>query len=116
GMSNPRFFFMEGVMGEATIVRKIMAAIKEAYPRSYCRKLSDRHTRGLPDILAIVPTSLAFPQACLTVFVETKAPGGRVSEIQKVELARIKLAGATAIVARDVATVMGLLQKMGAIA
>ncbi len=101
-------------MGEATIVRKIIAAIREKYKRAYVRKLSDRHQRGLPDILAVVPTALAYPQACLTVFVETKTMKGKTSKIQDVELSRIKLAGGTAIVARDVETVLALLEQMGA--
>jgi len=61
-------------MRESTIVRQIIAAVKRDYPTAWVRKLADRYTRGLPDLLIC--------WAGYTLFVEVKRPGGKLATIQ----------------------------------
>jgi hypothetical protein len=89
-------------MSEATLVRRIKKAVKAAYPRAFVAKLADRHTRGLPDLLILLPG--------VTLFVETKAPGGKLSPIQRAVHEEIERAGGYVLVARSVEDVLRCLE------
>jgi hypothetical protein len=108
-------------MSESTIVRTIIKAVKAKYPRAYVRKLSDRFTRGVPDILIVVHCSQAMgkwfyqDEFCGVLFVETKTKKGRLSKLQGIELASIQENGGEAIIARDADTVLAKLEAMGAV-
>lgn len=111
-------------MRESTIVRKIMVAIRKRYPTAYVRKLSDRYTRGLPDILVVAKCADASYQfggqsfrVCVSaiLFVETKTPKGRVDQLQLNEAEEIEEAGGQHLFARDVETVLAKLKEMGAV-
>lgn len=95
-------------MRESNILHAIMKAVAHREPKAYVRKLADRHTRGLPDLLIIVPTIYGPIQ----FFVETKTRDGRLSPIQVAEHEKIEQAGGTVIVARDVQTVLDALEVM----
>jgi len=105
-------------MSEALIVRNIIAGVKKRYPNAYVRKLAERFNRGMPDILII------FKRHCFnehfiagTLFVETKAKGGRMSPIQHAEhekIRRVEAAGCDVVIARDTETVLHKLLDMGA--
>ena len=107
-------------MREAAIVRKIIAAVRQRYPHAWCRKLADRYSRGLPDILIVVQCSGALGDGHSeewsgTLFVETKTVDGVPSKIQEAELDEIRRAGAEAIVATSAQEVIDKLKDMGAI-
>ena len=63
-------------MRESSLVRRIIAAIEREYSESWVRKLADAHTRGLPDLLVILPGAFVF-------FIEVKRPGGRKRALQE---------------------------------
>ena|SRR6185503_818755 len=108
-------------MRESGLVRKIKKAVEEKYPRAYCRKLADRFTRGLPDLLILVPVFRKMAgrvwgvEATLTLMVETKTQDGRLSPIQIAEHEAITKSGGVVLVARDVETVLAYLEEQGAI-
>ncbi len=85
-------------MKESTIVARIMKAIRQRYPTAYVRKISDRFTRGIPDIVACVRGH--------AIFIEVKKPGGKLSAIQRKELREIDKAAGHACVAASVDDVM----------
>lgn len=110
-------------MRESALVRKIKAAVKAQWPTAYVRKLADRQTRGLPDLLIVVPRDMRHlshsrPLSGITIFVETKTATGKVAAIQNAEQSDINVtlncANVKAIVARDVETVINKLREMGA--
>lgn len=102
-------------MKESSLVSKIIAAVKVKYPNAYVRKLSDRFTRGIPDILIIVGTHQYSEYGSMTLMVETKIKNGKLSKLQEIELKSICYAGGEAISAYDVETVMAKLEEMGAV-
>lgn len=103
-------------MKESALVTKIIKAVKLKYPKAYVRKLSDRYSRGLPDILIIVKANVCVSEEYhLTVFVETKVADGVASKIQISEMFAIEKAGASVLIARNVDTVLSFLAAMGAI-
>lgn len=79
-------------MKESVLVQKTMKEIKARWPYSFVVKLSDRFTRGLPDILAII--------AGRCLFVEVKTDIGTLSPIQLATHERIGLAGINTYVLR----------------
>ena len=89
-------------MSESTIVRSIIREVRRAYPKAYVRKLSDRFTRGLPDILIVLPW--------ITLFVETKTKKGKPSTIQLHEAKSIKNAGGIIMIATDPKDVMEVIR------
>ncbi len=106
-------------MRESTIVAKIMKAVKQKYPKSYCRKLADRFTRALPDILIQLPVEFKQEKSwpvliSATLFVETKTLKGRAAKLQELERELILAAGGHHCFARDVETVMAELERLGA--
>jgi len=101
---------------EAALVRKIVAAVRKKYPRAYVRKIADRYTRGLPDLIVLFwsERGLAVPEA-ETLWVEAKAPGGRLSKIQEAEHESIRAAGGTVLVALSVDDVLHIMAELGAV-
>lgn len=95
-------------MKESYLVNKIIKAVRAKYPTAYVRKLSDRFTRGLPDILIIMPTGVG---RCLTILVEAKTETGRQSPIQVAEMEEIVKSNAWHLLARSVLDVMDCLAK-----
>ena len=103
-------------MREAAIVRKIIRAVREKYPMAYVRKLADRFTRGLPDVLLVFKTKVVFAEEYHgTLFVEVKTKDGERSKIQEKEAVEIMDAGAKYLVARDAASVLAKMAEMSAI-
>ncbi len=113
-------------MKEAELVRKIMLAVRKKYPMAYVRKLADRFTRGVPDLLVVVqltsPLSApdgsgirSAPVWTGILFIEVKQENGKTSKIQDKEHREIQQAGGEVLVARDVETVLAKLEEMGAI-
>lgn len=73
---------------ESRICRKVMAAIRERYPHAFVVKLSDRMTRGLPDILAIYTNA----RHCLVVLaLEVKTAKGKPSKLQEITLDTLEM-------------------------
>jgi hypothetical protein len=99
---------------EATLITSIRAAIKKNYPRAYCRKISDRCTRGIPDLVIIFRCNCYADAKSAVLFVETKTLDGTTSAIQDAEHHCIERAGGTVIVARSVQRVLDELESMGA--
>lgn len=105
---------------EATLVTSIRAAVKRNYPRAYCRKISDRHTRGVPDLIVVFPLAKEYVGTrpwtgyTATLFVETKTLTGRTTAIQDAEQFEIEKAGGVVVVARSVQAVLDKMQDMGA--
>ena len=115
-----RPLFPRGAMTEAQLVRKIISAVGARYPRAYVRKLADRHSRGIPDLLIVYPRELdCGHHATGVLFVECKSATGRVSRIQQAEHAAIArvgtLHGCSVLVARDVQNVLYTLELWGAV-
>lgn len=103
-------------MKESVIVKKIIAAVRAKYPRAYVRKISDRFTRGLPDILIVVKTDVCDVEEYHgTLLVEVKNEKGVLSKLQRKELVSVIDAGGKFIVARSVEDVLIQLGDMGAI-
>jgi hypothetical protein len=101
-------------MKESALVRKIIKAVKAKYKNAYVRKLSDRFTRGIPDILIITESMDSWSASC-TLLVETKNKSGRQEELQKLEINSICEAGGQAIFAVTVDAVLEKLEEMNAI-
>jgi hypothetical protein len=108
-------------MSESALVRKIIAAVRAKYKRAYVRKINDRNSRGIPDLLIVFPRGdrreILHPHAGV-LFVEAKTEVGVVSKIQEIEHKQIENVGAYGcwvIVARDINTVMETLEEMGAL-
>lgn len=108
-------------MKEASLVRKIIKAVKAKYPTAYVRKLSDRHTRGLPDLVIVFHCSAfvsQWNQDCEwggILFVEAKTMYGKVGPLQVAEHNAIERAGGESIFARSPEEVMNKLEEMGAL-
>ncbi len=110
-------------MKESAIVSKIVKAVKAKYPKIYIRKLADRHTRGLPDLVIVVhcndekfkrPTHDVQEWGGI-LFVEAKTMYGRVGPLQVLEANAIYENGGEAIFARNPEEVLNKLEEMGAI-
>jgi hypothetical protein len=102
-------------MRESTIVRDIMKKVRVAYPLAYVRKLADRFTRALPDILIVIPVRMLHCKRPGALFVETKTLKGRAAKLQELEAEQIKRAGGSHLFARDAATVLARLKEMEAV-
>ena len=89
---------------ESSLVRNIVKVVRAKYPKAYIRKLADRYSRGLPDLLIIL--TFDNHNRALTFFVETKTKKGRLSKLQKKEMKEIFKAGGIAIVSRSVEEVI----------
>ena len=79
---------------ESKIVKSIIDGIRKEWPLSYVRKINDRHTRGIPDIVAQVSDGVV----SVMFWIEVKTPDGVVSKIQKLEHESIERAGGIILV------------------
>jgi len=71
-----------------------------------CLKFPTIHTEGIPDRLVLLPVGEV-------AFVELKRPeGGRLSEIQKIQISRLRKIGIKVYVIKDKAGVDWLIRKM----
>jgi hypothetical protein len=69
-------------MKESTLVRKIEKFVSQKYQgRAWLRRLCDRYTRGLPDLLMIWRNNR---ELCV-LFIECKRPKGKRRAIQETE-------------------------------
>lgn len=112
-------------MKESDLVRKIIVAVKKKYPGCYVRKLADRFTRGILDVLILVKCKtpdrgvgkewVYGKEFTGTLFVEVKTSTGVLAKLQEQEVREIQQAGGEVIVARDVDCVLAKLEAMGAI-
>lgn len=107
-------------MKEATLVQRIKLAVKERYPTAYVRKLADRFTRGLPDLLIVfrrrVTDSSRAQVGCL--FVETKSTIGKSSALQLAEqkiINSLYAEGVLAIFARTTEEVIAKMNELMAV-
>lgn len=106
-------------MKESAIVTAIIKALRDRYPRVYCRKLADRFQRGLPDIIVVCPCrqpGLAL-EGSFFLGIECKTKVGRPTPLQRIEGEAInKIPGAYWMVARSVEEVMSVMESNGAVA
>ena len=79
---------------ESRLSRKIMAALRERGAMVWKNHGSQYMTAGLPDIVGVYNGKM--------IAIETKMPGGRLSEIQKHRLEEMRQAGASVVVAHSV--------------
>lgn len=100
-------------MKESTILAKIVATVTKEFPEAWVRKLADRFSRGLPDLVICYQRQRLIPvlglssvkptfdtrQEFATLFVEVKRPDGVESKIQELERSRIIKLGGQWIVA-----------------
>lgn len=96
---------------ESSIVRRIVAKVREHYPTAYIRKLSDRFNRGLPDLIIV----FASQGATCFLAVEVKTDTGRTTPLQSLEGDDINRIGSTAarwIVARSADDVLGAMKEL----
>ncbi len=109
---------------ESATDRAILRAVRREYPTAYARKIADRFTRGLADILIVFRVGIEVVTEdgnevddswCLTLFVETKTSGGKTSKIQDEEHRQIRRAGGEVIVATSAADVLAKMREMGAV-
>jgi hypothetical protein len=83
-------------MAETTIKNNILRMIRKEFPEVWAYKASDRFQSGIPDILMCVGNDSTFAA------IEVKTATGRVSEIQKYTIEKIKSVGGYACVCRSV--------------
>jgi hypothetical protein len=74
---------------ESVLVSKIIKTVKKMCgSRVWIRKISDRYTRGLPDLVMVAncwwPSSNA--NVCAVFFIECKTKDGKLSKLQSQEL------------------------------
>lgn len=91
-------------MKESALVRAIIRAVRREYATAFVAKLADRHTRGIPDILILLPG--------ITLFIECKAEGGRLAPIQRAVHQEIERAGGHVHVAYGVEDVLNTIEAM----
>lgn len=101
-------------MRESSIVADIQKRVRAAYPRAYVRKLADRHTRGVPDLLIIFRASDGLAEWGSTLLVEVKASKGKQSRLQEVEQREVEVAGGNYLLARSADYVLSELERLGA--
>jgi len=89
---------------ERTLVQNIKQAIKTTWPRAFVVKLADRFTRGLPDLLVLLPG--------VVVFLEAKTPSGRLSAIQRSVHEEIERAGGLVAVVTSVEDALSYIRNM----
>ena len=106
-------------MKESAIVQAIIHAVRGHYPRAYVRKLADRYTRGIPDIIIVCPCRQpGLPmEGSFFLAVECKTKTGRPTLLQTMEGDAInRIPGAYWMVARSVEEVIGIMVSNGAVA
>jgi hypothetical protein len=71
------------------LVSKIIKTVKKMCgDRVWIRKISDRYTRGLPDLVMVVNCCCS-ANICPVFFIECKTKSGRLSKLQSHELKSI---------------------------
>lgn len=101
--------------GESRIVESIIHAVKRKYPRAYIRKIADRFSRGIPDLLILVHCMGRAVGQGGVLFVEVKTADGIVSKIQEAEMSSIRQNNGEVMVATGVDEVLAKLEDMGAV-
>lgn len=101
--------------GESKIVESIIHAVKRKYPRAYIRKIADRFSRGIPDLLILVHCMCRPIGQGGVLFVEVKTDSGVVSAIQEAEMSSIRQNNGEVMVATGVDEVLAKLEDMGAV-
>lgn len=91
-------------MGEALIQRNIIKYLKSRGFKVY--KISDRFRAGIPDLYAA--------RDGWSVWIEVKAPAGKLTKLQELELEQLRAAGIPAMVARSVEDVSKMLARVAA--
>lgn len=71
-------------MREGDLVRSIEQWLRHHWPDVWVRKIADRYTRGLPDLVAVFP-SIGLSLSLGILFIEVKKPGGRRRPLQEAE-------------------------------
>ncbi len=92
---------------EVDLVKSILRRVPHVYKGCYIRKLADRNSRGLPDIVIVFQGG--------TLFVETKTYRNRTSAIQDAEHDKIDAAHCRTcrvIVARSIEEVLTEMEDM----
>ena len=112
-------------MKESAILLKIQAAVVKEFPTAWIRKLADRFTRGLPDLIICYQREKLLPPLILSetkknyystspefavLFVEVKRPDGSESKIQELERSRVTTLGGSWIVASSAAEVINYMR------
>mgnify|MGYP001561243504 CR=1 FL=1 len=95
---------------ERDFYEKIMNVVRKKYPRAYVRKIADRFSRGIPDIVITFPCK----GEGRTLYVEVKMVGEKCSRLQEEEHEQIRRACGTVVIAYGVDDVMEMLDVMGA--
>jgi Holliday junction resolvase-like predicted endonuclease len=92
---------------EISIVHAIEKEVRATYPKAWVRKLADRYTRGLPDLLIVLPGGTV-------VFVEVKRDDGRLAKLQAHNAFTVNRLGANWFVTTSVREVMTYIQGLRA--
>lgn len=90
------------MISEATIVDNIRHDVAGEFPEVWLRKLNDRVTRGLPDII--------IRWRGLVMFVEVKKPAGKESKLQAFERERCNADGGLWLLVTSSADVLAVLR------
>jgi Holliday junction resolvase len=88
------------VTRERSVERVLVAAVTAAGGIAY--KFASPSRRGVPDRLIVLPGGRV-------MFIEVKAPGGRLSKLQEVEIARLRKLGASVRVIWSLEAIAGVL-------
>ena len=91
-------------MGEALIQRNIIKYLQLHGFKVY--KISDRFRAGIPDLYAA--------RDGFSVWIEVKAPAGKLTKLQVLELEQLRDAGIPSMVARSVEDVSAMLDRVAA--
>ena len=89
-------------MRESSIERKLVQGIKKA--GGLCMKFTSPGRRGVPDRIILIYGKI--------LFVELKAPGGELSELQRVMISNMRFHGARVEVIDSVEKVYHLLEEL----
>lgn len=100
-------------MTEAVLVAKIKKHIEARWPGCVVIKLSDRFTRGLPDLMVIGTVRSGTEITTEILFLEVKLPGGKLTKLQRHWLEQLRATGAEAGVFKSIEQVENVLQFLG---
>ncbi|PKM70132.1 MAG: hypothetical protein CVU86_07045 [Firmicutes bacterium HGW-Firmicutes-11] len=89
-------------MRESSIERKLVQGIKKA--GGLCMKFTSPGRRGVPDRIILINGKI--------LFVELKAPGGELSELQRVMISNMRFNGARVEIIDSAEKVYRLLEEL----